>query len=252
MTTISVVILCWNSEKRLERLFPSLRETIAPYNAEVILVDNGSEQEVEPFAGEYGLPGLKVLRLRRNRGVAYGRNRGIEAAKGEYVWILDDDTEVNPSALATMLTHMKQNPKCGVCGCRLTDADGIIQESYKPFPGLGLKLRNILRIKSKSPYLAELAESDIVHPVYLIGACQLIRHEVILKTGLLDECIFYGPEDADFCLRVVKAGYTVDYLTTATIIHHWRRLTTTSPFSTMGRKHIKALFHFWHRHKRFF
>lgn len=252
MTTVSVVILCWNSRKRLERLFPTLRETLAPYNAEVILVDNGSEQEAEPFAREYGLPGLKVIRLERNHGVAYGRNRGIEASKGKYVWILDDDTEVNPSALATMLTHMEQNPKCGVCGCRLTDANGIVQESYKPFPGLSVKLRNILHIKSKSPYLTELAESNIIHPVYVIGACQLIRHEVIRETGPLDERIFYGPEDADFCLRVAKAGYTVDYLTTATIIHHWRRLTTTSPVSPLGRKHIKALFHFWHRHKRLF
>ena len=55
MTTISVVRLCWNSEKRLARLFPTLREPIAPYHAEVILVDMGSEQEVEPFAAEYGL-----------------------------------------------------------------------------------------------------------------------------------------------------------------------------------------------------
>lgn len=252
MKRLSVVILCWNSEARLRTLFPTLRKALQGIDAEVILVDNGSRHPVDTLPAEYRLPAPKVIRLDRNYGVAYGRNRGMEAAQGEYVWLLDDDTEVNASAIATMLAHMEQHPNCGMCGCRLTDAEGIVQESYKSFPGLGVKLRNILHIKSKSPYLSELAESNVIHPTYIIGACQLIRHQVVLKIGLLDECIFYGPEDADFCLRAAKAGYTVDYLTTATIIHHWRRLTTTSPFSTMGRKHIKALFHFWHRHKRLF
>lgn len=252
MKRLSVVILCWNSEQRLRCLFPTLIDALAGVDSEVILVDNGSESEVSTFAGEYRLPSLQVIRLEHNRGVAYGRNRGIEASCGEYVWILDDDTEVNSAALATMLAHMEQSPACGVCGCRLTDADGIVQESFKPYPGLGIKLRNILHIKSKSPYSSELAKGNVIHPVYVIGACQLIRREVIGRIGKLDEGIFYGPEDADFCIRVAKEGYTVDYLTTATIIHHWRRLTTTTPFSKMGRRHIKALLHFWRRHRRIF
>lgn len=249
MRRLSVIVICWNSLPRLGKLLPTLAESLRHIDAETIVIDNGSTDGT----GEYlacNHPEVHYRRLGRNRGVAYARNRGIEMAGGEYVWLLDDDTEVNTGAITAMLHHMDTHPSCGICACRLTDAGGAVQDSCKPYPGLGVKISNALGRRTPSPYRAAMAGKTMFHPVYVIGACQLIRASVIKECGILDETIFYGPEDADFCLRATAAGYTVDYLPHVNIIHHWRRLTTTSLLSRLGRAHIKALLYFWAKHRR--
>ena len=97
---------------------------------------------------------------------------------------------------------------------------------------------------------AERAELANPHPYYVIGACQVFRRDVLGKVGLLDEGIFYGPEDCDFCIRVRKAGFTIDYLPQLRLTHDWRRATRRSPLGTLGRRHLKALLRFWMRHPR--
>ena len=58
----------------------------------------------------------------------------------------------------------------------------------------------------------------------------MIRREVIERIGLLDENIFYGPEDADYCMRIAAEGWKVVYLPQYTIVHHWRRATNKKLF----------------------
>lgn len=248
---LSVIIICWNSQPRLIRLLPTLFSATQAFDTEVIVVDNGSTDHTDTFIKE-SYPAIRYSRLPRNRGVAFARNRGIEQAQGKYVWLLDDDTEVNAEAVTALINHLETHPTCGIAACRLQDADGVLQESFKPFPSLGIKIANLMHRKKASPYSRMIAAGKVFHPVYVIGACQMIRSKTIQQTGLLDEAIFYGPEDADFCLRAVAAGYTVDFLPHISITHHWRRLTTASPLSPLGRAHIRGLLHFWIKHRRFY
>ena len=74
----------------------------------------------------------------------------------------------------------------------------------------------------------------------------------LVKVGVLDEHIFYGPEDADWCLRVKQAGWKIHCLYNYTIMHDYRRSTKTRPLSPLGRKHIKALLYFYWKTKRLF
>ncbi len=67
---------------------------------------------------------------------------------------------------------------------------------------------------------------------------------------MLDENIFYGPEDADFCIRVSQAGYTIDYLTSVSIYHDHRRITRRNPFTGIAFRHFKALLYFYRKHGR--
>lgn len=246
---LSVVIICWNSLPNLRQLLESLPEALSDIDSEIIVVDNGSTDSTADFMASRW-PALTYLRLDRNYGVAYARNRGIERAAGEYIWLLDDDTVVNPAAVGAMLAYMDANPRCGICACALRDFDGNLQRSYKPYPGLGIKLRNLLGLRQADPYAAEVSRGEPFEPVYVIGACQLIRREAFDRAGLLDQHIFYGPEDADFCLRVRKAGLSVAYLPGVSIIHKWKRITTRRPLSKTGREHIRALLYFYVKHRR--
>ncbi|MBO7317623.1 MAG: glycosyltransferase family 2 protein [Bacteroidales bacterium] len=252
---LSVVLICWNSLNYLREALASLQETLtASTESEIIIIDNGSTDGTDTFIATH-YPQVTYRRLPENRGVAYARNRGIELAQGQYVWLLDDDTIANSEALNEMLQYMHTHPQCGICGCRLLNANGETQESYKPYPSLAIKVRNVLqsRLGGNTPadyYAREIALGTPFEPTYIIGACQLIRREVIVQIGLLDEKIFYGPEDADYCIRARKAGWHTAYLPQVGIVHHWKRITNRSPFSRIGRKHTAALIYFYCKHRK--
>ena len=253
---LSVVLICWNSLTYLREVLASLQDTLSVAgDSETIIIDNGSTDGTDRFITE-NYPNVIYRRLPENKGVAYARNRGIEIARGEYVWLLDDDTIVNSKALDAMLRHMQQTPDCGICGCRLVNTDGETQQSYKVYPGLWVKVCNVAhsifgkKTSTTDPYATELGMGKPFHPTYIIGACQLLRREMIGKIGLLDEKIFYGPEDADYCLRARKEGWETTYLPAVSIIHHWKRITNRNLFSPIARRHTKALLYFYCKHRK--
>ena len=121
---LSVVLICWNSLQHLREVLLSLQTTLsASSDSEIIIIDNGSTDGTDRFIAE-NYPTVTYRRLPHNHGVAYARNRGIELAHGEYVWLLDDDTITNTRALEVMLLYMQQHPGCGICGCRLVNTAG--------------------------------------------------------------------------------------------------------------------------------
>lgn len=248
---LSIVLLSWNSLPMLRRCLASLADVMARRDVEVIWVDNGSADGSAAFVRE-AYPAVRTILLESNLGVAAGRNRGLKEARGEYVLILDDDTEASAAAIDALLNHLKENPGCGIVGCALVDADGCVQQSFKSYPGLGVKVRNVLRSKLKLKDKKVTVSDAVLHPCYVIGACQMFRGRFIKEIGLLDDNIFYGPEDADYCMRIRSAGYSVDYLPQVSILHHWRRITSRSLTSAGSRRHIKGLLYFWKKHRRLF
>lgn len=253
---LSVVLICWNSLAYLREALASLHDTLqAARDSEIIVIDNGSTDGTDRFiAGNY--PHVIYRRLPENRGVAYARNRGMEIAQGDYIWLLDDDTIANRQALAAMLNYMQQTPQCGICGCRLVNARGETQQSYKVYPGLWVKVRNVMQSifgnknTGYDPYATQMEQGTPFEPTYIIGACQLLRSTMVQQIGLLDEKIFYGPEDADYCLRARNKGWSIAYLPQASITHHWKRITNRNLFSPIARKHTAALIYFYCKHRK--
>lgn len=246
MTRLSVVILTFNQAEATLRCLASLAESINASSDEIIVVDNGSVDATASLV-EAAFPHVDYIRLPHNIGVAAGRNRGIAEARGEYILILDNDTIANPEAIEGLMAHLRDNPQCGIAAPRLIYPDGSCQESFKDYPGLMVKLRNVLGRRPFSPAVPD----SIIHPCYVMGACQMMRSALARQIGPLDENIFYGPEDADFCLRAAAAGFTIDYLPYMTIIHDHRHVTRRRILSPIGRRHIRGLLYFWHKHRRF-
>lgn len=248
---LSVILITWNGKQLLTECLRSMAFLMARTDVEIFVVDNGSDDGTVEFLRER-YPLVKVIALKENFGVAYARNRALEQAMGRYLWILDNDTEISPEVYDGMLLYMEKHPEVGLAGCRLIDSDGLVQESCKRYPGIGEKVRNILLKKSyRYAYGLERMKHEF-EPVYVIGACQFIRREAYEAVGPLDEKIFYGPEDADFCIRIRKAGYRIMYLPDFTILHHCQRISRARVFSFIGRRHIAGLIHLYFKYKRFF
>ena len=246
---LSVIIITYNGLGFLKRCLASLHDFIYDPSCEVIIIDNYSTDGTLDFLRD-NYPQLKLILNSENRGVAAARNQGLAIAKGEKLLILDNDTEATTAAINAMSEYLDAHPDVGLCSCRLVDKQGEQQDSCKPYPGLMLKVRNVLGIGNKMRYTPN--DEGIIEPVYVIGACQMFGRKVIDKVGMLDENIFYGPEDADWCIRIRQAGWRIHCLNNFTIIHDYRRSTKRRPFSKLGRMHIKALIYFYWKHKRLF
>lgn len=218
-------------------------------DTELIWIDNGSSDGASDFVREH-YPQAKVCILPENMGVAYARNRGVELSDGKFVLFLDDDTVASASVIETMMNYLETHPDVGIAGSALRDASGNYQDSFKGYPGLFVKVKNVIKSKLHINTRTVLP-NHVIYPTYVIGACQLIRREVFDKIGLLDESIFYGPEDADFCIRAHSAGYLTAYLPHVSILHHYRRITSKKLNTPASRAHIRALRYFWRKHHRY-
>lgn len=248
----SIVILTCNQRDVTLRLLASLENYLDTHtDTEVIIVDNGStdatSEALDTYKSCYG-DRFSLIVNPENKGVAAGRNIGLARARGEVIMLLDNDTIVNAEALDRLRDYIVANKTCGLVAPRLVAPDGSVQASAKPFPGLGIKVLHTLAPGRESR--SEQQALTHLHPFYVIGACQVFRADTLRHVGSLDENIFYGPEDADFCMRVRQLGLTIDYLKEITIVHDWQKATRRRPFSSLWRKHFCSLLYFYRKHRR--
>lgn len=253
--TLSVVLISWKMRDLLERMLGTLLEHVRSVDFEVICVDNGSGDGTAEMV-ESRFPRVHLIRNPENRGVAPARNQAIRAAKGRYIAILDADLEFVEDSLGALVRLMDERPDVGICGCRLVFPDGATQKNAKRFPSPWALLSRRLPMLGALDGGRALAAHEMHdwdressrEVQYLIGACQIVRREVFDQVGLLDEKIFYGPEDIDFCLRARMAGWKAWWLHSVRIIHHEQRVTKRNPLSALSLKHYMALLYFFRKH----
>lgn len=246
---ISVVILTCNQLRLTLRCLGALAPLAESPDCEILLVDNGSADGTSAEVRR-SFPSVKVITLDSNRGVAPGRNVGLQNASGEHLMILDNDTVAEPETIRQLSLYLDSNPDTGLVAPRLVNPAGDTQSSFRPYPGILSKLWNVLLGKRRSS-IARRIPPEPTEPFYVIGAAQMFTRGVYEAAGGLDENIFYGPEDADFCMAVRAAHKKVVYLPSLSLIHDWQRATTSRVLSSSGRTHLRALMYFWKKHRRF-
>jgi GT2 family glycosyltransferase len=237
---VDVVTLTWNDG---ERLHHSIAATLASLGVEVTLtvVDNGSDPApVLPDDVR-----VRVIRNATNRGVR-ARNQGVGPDGPAYVAIVDSDACVHPDTLATLVAALEAHPDAALAA-PIFDGQAP-EESAGSAPTLTRKLARLAgatrAYKSGRDRGAEIRDVD-----FAISACWVLRREVFIALGGLDETYFYGPEDVDFCLRVRLAGWRIIQVAAARCDHPPRRR-FRRPFSAAGARHALAVGrHLWrHRH----
>lgn len=248
MINLSIIILTWNNLRATRKCLTSLAPIAARPDVETIVIDNGSTDGT-PAALHREFPRVRLTVNGHNRGVAAARNQGLIKARGGKILILDNDTIVNCEAVEGMEQYLDQHSDVGLCACRMTDEQGNVQPSYRPFPGIVSKIYSLLRIARPLSHYKTDADGTI-EPYYVIGACQMIKREAVEQAGMLDEAIFYGPEDADYCQRVRNAGWRIKYLPHIAIVHTYQRTTSRNPFTWLGYKHMRGLLHLYRKYRR--
>jgi GT2 family glycosyltransferase len=212
---LSAVILSFDSAAHLDTAVRSLAAECArlPGPCEVVVVDNGSRDGsvalLRRLEAEFASL-LRVIRLPVNLGTTVSRNMALRGARGRFVLVMDSDVEVPAGCLVALLP-------------RLVHRDGRPQLSADMFPTITRKLARFFGLRRIEAALPG-DEGGPRRVDYAISAFWLMRREVLERVGLLDERIFYSPEDVDYCLRVWAAGYEVVLDDAATAIHDAREV----------------------------
>jgi len=138
-TDISIVIVTWNSGKWIKRCLDSILATSGDLKIEIILVDNFSKDKTLEILKAYSSQ-IKLIQNSSNLGYAKGCNQGLKIAQGNYVLLLNPDTEIKENSLKKMVDFMEKTPEAGAVGPQLVDFEGQIQPSCRRFPNYKLLL----------------------------------------------------------------------------------------------------------------
>jgi GT2 family glycosyltransferase len=248
--------LSWNSSRHIEACLRSLAHEGIGHSDEIWVVDNGSSDgsvELLQRLERELAPTLRVIYLQTNTGTTVSRNLALRRARGAYIAIIDSDVVIAHGTVAPMIERLKVERACGLLVPRLTYPDGRSQMSTDVFPTALRKLRRLLMLKSMEKRL----EGDGLLPGrrtvdYAISAFWMMRREVFEAVGLLDEKIFYSPEDVDYCLRVWHAGYTVEYDPSVQSVHCGQEVSRGFPLSRAALSHIGGLAYLFRKHRYVF
>lgn len=210
---VSVIIPVYGKLDYTLACLRSLARQIPAATFEVIVVDDASPDDSVQTLQR--IDGLRVIRNTSNLGFVGSCNTGAAAARGEYLFFLNNDTQVTPNWLDGLLSCFAQRADCGIAGSRLVYPDGRLQEAGGLVFADGTSW-NVGRFEDRdAPAWRYRREVD-----YVSGAALMIRREVFARIGGFDTR--YSPayfEDTDLGFAVRQLGLRVYYEPTSTIIH---------------------------------
>ena len=209
-------------------------------NYEVIVVDNASPNKPSAYLKKE-FPFIKHISCPVNLGFAGGNNVGLLYAKGEYVFFVNNDTEVTPALITGLIKYLKEHPETGIACPKIKYFDKPDTIQYAGAVGLH-------PLTSRSYDIGYLQKDDGKYDSNYKtdlpnGAAMMIPMKLIKKIGQMSELFFLYYEELDWAARFRRAGYTIDYVG-STEIFHKESISTgkNSPFKTFYLYRNRFLF----------
>jgi GT2 family glycosyltransferase len=213
---ISVVTLNYNQARVTEEFLESFR-TIRYPRYEILVCDMASAESIADKIKIEDYPNARLLCSDENLGFAGGNNWGIAHAKGEFVFIVNNDTEVTPDLLDKLIQPFFDKPHIGVTcpKIRYWDQPGIIQ--YAGFNPMNHFTGRTSTIGEREPDEGQFDTPGPTHGAH--GCAMLVKREVIDSVGMFPQKFFLYYEEWDWSARILRAGYTIWYTPDAVIYH---------------------------------
>ena len=230
---VSAVVVSFNTRDDTLRCLRSLRQqTIPP--AEIMVVDNAS-QDGSVDAIRTGFRDVVLLALDANAGYGAANNRALARVRTPYALLVNSDAELHPGAVEALTLHLDAHAQVAAAGPRTLNSDGTPQLSWGPRLTLLSEWRHRRWRRAVANGRAWAcgrltALTQRTHaPDWLSGSCLLIRMESLRQVGFFDEGYFLYEEDADLCLRLRRARWTLAFAPEAEVVHHGGRSAKTTP-----------------------
>jgi GT2 family glycosyltransferase len=230
---VSIVTLNYNQAGITKAFLESCR-SLDYQNFEVLVCDMASDQDPLTEFNPDAFPNTRLLRSDKNLGFAGGNNWGIRQTRGTFVFIVNNDTELTPGVIRSLLEPFYQNPSIGVVcpKIRYFDNPHIIQYAgFRPMNPYTGRTSTVGDLEEDTGQYDISGATSAAH-----GSAMMVKKEVIQKTGMFPEKFFLYYEEWDWSVRIRKAGYLIWYHPEA-IVYHKESM-------TVGRENpIKSYYH---------
>ncbi|MBK7424467.1 MAG: glycosyltransferase family 2 protein [Propionivibrio sp.] len=227
-TNLTILIVTWNSWGDLKRCLESIRKVGAEEH-EVLVFDNGSiDGTVDKLRQQF--PDIRLEQSPTNLGLPPAVNRGLRAARGDYVMLLDVDTEVKAGTVSRLLDFMRQRPDISLVAPRIYTPEGAIEPSARNLPsamnGLFGRQSFLTRLFPNNPYsrrylaTEHISRKDPFQVSQVSAACMFMRRSLIDEVGPWDEGYRCYWVDSDWCAQLKRAGKAIYCVPDVGIVHH--------------------------------
>lgn len=210
----SVVIPNWNGARHLRVCLNALRNQSYPY-IEIIVVDNASTDDSQPLLrGEY--PDVSLIVLPTNRGFTGACNAGLQAARGEFVALLNNDTEADSRWVAEVVACFQRHAEAGLIASKM-----LLFDKRNVFHTTGDFYRIDGSAGNRGVWEKDTGQYEVEDYVFsACGGSSAYRKAMLDQIGLLDDDFFFSMEDIDLAWRAQLAGYKCVYAPKAVVYHH--------------------------------
>jgi GT2 family glycosyltransferase len=233
---IAVIVVTHNQHDVLRTCLRSVFAAMEGVDGEVIVVDNMST-DATPQVMTTEFPGARYIRNEVNLYYTRAVNQGMRATSAEFVFLLNDDTEMEPKCVRHLMEFMRAHPKCGAVGPALRSPEHQLQTSAQLFPtpyreittvlGIAHLLRNTKPGQGMKKQYQEPMETRQVD--WVCGGASFFRRALMQEMGYHDEHYLFYRDDPDIGMRLKKLGWEVWYCPETYLLHHHGKSTVKTP-----------------------
>jgi len=255
---ISIVIATRNAKEDLRKCLDSIRKVGCAESLEVIVSDNHSQDGTGEML-KTTFPWVRHIYAVGDIRYSSAVNRGLRAASGDYILLLDSDVVLNQETLSVLVSFLEGTPRAGVAVAKMYYPDGTVQMMARKFPGI----RNALF--GRESILTRLFPRNPVSERYLMvdkltkkeepfeadwasAACMMVRREVIDSAGCMDEGYMMYWADTDWCKRIGEKGWKIFVVPHASVIHDMRNNANNKKSMFMILAFHQGAYRFFRKH----
>lgn len=200
---LSVVILNYKVPHYLMLCLDSVSDAIKNIKAEIIVIDNNSEDESLALTHQH-FPEVKTIANKENTGFSKANNLAVKQAKGEYLCILNPDTVVAEDCFEKLLKLHQNKEKLGAIGTQLIDGKGyFLPESKRNIPNPKVAFQKLMG-QDENYYNNNLQTHENGKTDVLVGAFMFLKRQDYLTVNGFDEDFFMYGEDIDLSYKLLK------------------------------------------------
>jgi GT2 family glycosyltransferase len=229
----SIITVNFNQPAVTLEFLKSVKEKAENDIIEVVLVDNGSNEDHQ-LKFEKAFPGLIYIRSEKNLGFAGGNNLGIKQAKGDFLLLLNNDTEITENLVSVLRNELDNNKDIGLISPLLLyfyhpeiiQYAGFTEMNYITCRNSGIGSFD----KNTGQYNQVSRQTAYCH-----GAAMMCRKADLDEVGLMEESYFLYYEELDWCEKFKQAGKKIWFTGHTNVLHK-------ESISVGKESHIKTYF----------
>ncbi|RRH77931.1 glycosyltransferase family 2 protein [Falsigemmobacter faecalis] len=260
---VLTVILNWRTPEMTLQAAETAVAAMTGVEGGIIIVDNdsgdGSEAQIRAGVAARGWDRVQVLQAGRNGGFGAGNNVGIRAGLPggqlpDYVYLLNSDAFPAPETITRLRDHLDAHPRLGMAGGYVGGPDGVPHQTLFRFPSIASEFEGaartgpVTRLLRRHVVPLPIPQVPVSPADWSAGCSLMLRQQMLDQIGLFDETFFLYFEETDLCRRAAGAGWGLDYLRDAPVVHIGSESTGMKRWARTPGYWFDSRWHYFRKH----